>query len=582
MFKTLVTLTLLFSLVSCHNNNTATLGSTTAGPLVSCPYGNEESVIKKITATERDNLANCYDHSLVYLANNKLLSGKITWLKNTQSDEVVEQFINGALAELGSVPSLHLELATVYIKQKQWHDALEQLNRAMVKVNEPKRLLVETHLGQYSQGTDLSLLPYIYKQIPLKKATVKQNQGTGFSLQRISDGNSSKINGEPSITNSPDGQNIWLLWTDSGQSAAVNGTFLNFWTVQSSQSRDGGNSWTPVSMNTLPNRVDRFHFDPMSIYDSANNIIYAGGMVKGFGPNWGETPDDAMFFYRWELDNDANLGPFKTFIPQPDKGWMATNANGDVTLAHHYGIEVSTDRAQSFTPVTAQIFTSAQPRFLADGCLFITDISLIITCENNKPITLGGNFSTAFFSQDDIPGTFRVFAFAQNAIHANGDIYVVYHEYKFFGSSELNIQMTKSSDNGMTWSTPWVISTDINRDQFAPWIEIDNDGGMHIVYFDTRNGVESDTSSYATVDLYYQYSDDLGQSWTETRITPTSLTLPELIWGNYFFSDYLSLSVSDQSVYLAFPWSTQEGQMHMYFAKKSIQITDLVFSNGFE
>ena len=582
MHKFLLILIALLTLTSCNKNLNLNNNSANAGPMTLCPYGQEHSVIKKIDTSNRNELSDCYDYSLHYLLKNNLLSGKITWMQWAHSDEEIEYFIIHALEELGSIQILHKELSNIYIKQEKWNEALEQLNLAKIKINEPERLLVETNLNRYSEGTDLSLLPYIYKNIPLERALVKENKSNSFQLQRISDGNSAVINGEPSITTSTDGQNIWLAWTDSGQSALINGFDLNFWTMQSSQSRDGGNTWSSVSMDTLPGQIDRFHFDPMSVYDEANNIIYAGGMVKGFGPDWGATPDDAMFFYRWELDNDTNFGPFKTFIPIPDKGWMATNANGDVTLAHWQGIDVSTDKAETFNSSTEQYFLAAHPRFLPNGCLFITDYNKVITCDGDTEITLNHTFSSVMQSSDDVPGTYRVFNFAQNAIHPNGDIYVVYHDYKFTNSSDLNIQMVKSSDNGLTWSSPWVISSEINRDQFNPWIEIDNNGGIHVVFFDSRNGTEPDESTEATLDVYYQYSNDFGQTWTETRLTPNSFTLPELIWGDYFFTDYISLSVSDNHVYIAFPWSDQDDQMHLYFAKKSIIIIDEIFSNGFE
>jgi len=581
MNKFFIPLTTLLTLTSCQFNAINHSINTVAGPIAICPYGKERSIIKRMDSEDKYKLSGCYDHSPKYLLKNNLLNGKITWLKSINS-EFVEDFINNALDELGSIAYLHQELANIYIKNQNWSDALIQLNLGKVKLNDPKRMLVETHLGHYSEGTDLDLIPYIYKDIPMEKALVHKNQGSGFNLQRISDGNTDRINGEPSITTSPDGQNIWLLWTDSGQSAPINNTELNFWTIQSTQSRDGGNTWTPVSMNTLPGQIDRFHFDPMSIYDESNNIIYAGGMVKGFGPNWGATDDDAKFFYRWELDNDTNFGPFKTFIPIPDKGWMTTNNNGDVILANMHGIDVSTDKAESFNSISSQYFLSAHPRILANGCLFITDARRIITCDNNNQVNLNHTFSSAQLPNDNIPGTFRAYSFAQNAIHPNGDIYVVYNDYKFFNSPDLNIQMVKSSDNGISWSDPWVISTEIDRDQFNPWIEIDAAGGIHVVFFDTRNGTEPDDSNDATLDVYYQYSNDLGQTWTETRVTPTSFTVPELIWGDYFMSDYINLDVSQDHVYLAFPWSDQANQMHMYFAKKAIEIADEIFTNGFE
>jgi len=141
--------------------------------------------------------------------------------------------------------------------------------------------------------------------------------------------------------------------------------------------------------------------------------------------------------------------------------------------------------------------------------------------------------------------------------------------------------MSRSTDDGQTWDTPWIITPDIPGDRILSWIEIDENGGIHVSYMDTRNVVQNDSSPDAYLDMYYSYSTDKGQSWAETRVTPSSLFVPELIWGVPFIGDYNEMSVGNsESVFLSFPWSTESGEIDMYVAKK--QRIDLIFRDGFE
>ncbi len=99
-----------------------------------------------------------------------------------------------------------------------------------------------------------------------------------------------------------------------------------------------------------------------------------------------------------------------------------------------------------------------------------------------------------------------------------GNLYMAYMNYGENGSTD--IYFIKSSDYGETWSEPVVISgEDIpDNDQFHPWLVVDNIGVIHVIFYDQRNGIEDDL-----VDLYYTYSEDGGETWSEPeRITQVS------------------------------------------------------------
>ena len=581
----IISILLTFIIFIKLNNKIVQPTKITAGPLIACPNENEIKILKKLSKPSLKSLAHCYDYSLRYLSNNNLILRKSKWLSHFDSTNSAKQFLIEALDTLGSQKQLHLELANIYVSERNWLAANEQINLAEVAVNEKIRLLIEGNIGIYSEGTDKNLLPYILRSQEIKHAQIINNQSSNFNLHRVSNGDVNTINGEPSMTTSSNGQNIWLVWTDSGTPTQISGDDFYWWKLKSTQSTDGGETWSTVNIDSLPNTVERFHFDPMTTYDETNNILYAGGSLVGYdGFPGSSNVDDSMFLYKWQLDNDSVSGPFKTFVTTPDKSWITAASDGKLYMAHRYGIDVSTDNGENFSRILNESFFAAHPRVKDGDCLIVTDIEKIVTCDNGELVVHNINFNsiTANMGGDLVPGTFRVFPFVQNAIHNNGEIFVVYTDLKNSSSDELTIYMAKSNDNALTWSDPWVIAPDITGDQFIPWVEIDDQGGIHVIYYDTRNGNEPDTSPNATLDVYYSYSDDLGQTWQETRVTPTSFTTPELIWGDYFLTDYLSMSVANNQVYLAFPWSTEPNQMHMYFAKKSINTTDLIFESSFE
>ena len=59
---------------------------------------------------------------------------------------------------------------------------------------------------------------------------------------------------------------------------------------------------------------------------------------------------------------------------------------------------------------------------------------------------------------------------------------------------------------------------EIETDQFMPAIDVDEDGGIHIIYYDDRNYEQDDDEQNPRYDVFYAFSDDQGDSWIEREL----------------------------------------------------------------
>jgi hypothetical protein len=100
----------------------------------------------------------------------------------------------------------------------------------------------------------------------------------------------------------------------------------------------------------------------------------------------------------------------------------------------------------------------------------------------------------------------------------NGWIYVAVTDKNIApAGSDPDIVLHRSTDGGSTWSSGVRVNQDpINngRNQFFPMIRVDENGGVNIIYYDSRTVQDS-------VDLYLSRSDDGGSTWNDYRVSET-------------------------------------------------------------
>ncbi|MCZ6692930.1 MAG: sialidase family protein [Bacteroidetes bacterium] len=114
-----------------------------------------------------------------------------------------------------------------------------------------------------------------------------------------------------------------------------------------------------------------------------------------------------------------------------------------------------------------------------------------------------------------------------------GTIYVNWSDQRN-GINNTDIWISKSTDGGKIWSSPFKINDDRSgRHQFFNWISIDQvTGYLYVIYYDRRNYKDTRT------DVYLAYSMDGGETFTNEKISESPFE-PSV---QAFFGDYNNIS----------------------------------------
>ncbi|MCI0472983.1 MAG: T9SS type A sorting domain-containing protein, partial [Ignavibacteria bacterium] len=131
----------------------------------------------------------------------------------------------------------------------------------------------------------------------------------------------------------------------------------------------------------------------------------------------------------------------------------------------------------------------------------------------------------------------------------NGWIYSVTCEKDMSpAGTDPDVILHKSTDGGITWSAGIRVNRDAlnnGKIQYFPAIDVDENGGINIIYYDTRN-----TPSNDSVQVYLSRSQDGGNNWKDFIISGNKFyPQPVLLGGAGNQGDNISIASANNKLY---------------------------------
>ncbi len=332
------------------------------------------------------------------------------------------------------------------------------------------------------------------------------------------------------------------------------------------RSFDGGQTWEDLLVRAPKGFQSDFEGDPMTAYDVRTGTLWVGGLT-----------DPGCFVSRLDPGQKEFEPPVVTAANDNiDKCWMAAGprmGEPDSTrlyIAMSDGIQWSDDMGDTWSiPLSFGWGIGFLPRVGPNGEVYVAywDFLDAYKMKLKRSLNGGASFTThtiavrmdawSLFDGSRFPGDFRVPTFVYlDVSRTTGKLYAVYFDTTDVQENGRNVDLyfTTSVDQGTTWTTPVVINGDNDPpgDQFLPWLELDEEDRIHVVFLDSRHTVQNDNDFNGMIDAYYTYSDDDGATWNEFRLTPNSWNSNDdgdlFIWEQ-FIGDYTGLAVAGNRVY---------------------------------
>jgi len=342
---------------------------------------------------------------------------------------------------------------------------------------------------------------------------------------------------------------------------------------------DGGVTWEDGIFPPPPGSSYGYGGDPMACYDNRTGTLWFGGM------SW--TSNGGVFAAR--LDAGETVFEETVMIYNSsgiDKGWMAAGRGPDtpestiVYCTYNYGCQRSTDMGDSWnSPVSLGSGIGFLPRVGPNGELYVAYWDFYDGVKLRRSFNGGLSFEPAITiatrmdywetqGGDRFPGRFRTPALSYLAVDPNsGTLYCLYSDTTGWsgGNRNVDIYLTRSTDQGSNWSTPQVVNSDADPagDQFWSWLEVDQQGRLHTCWLDSRHTVQDDDALHGMFDAYYAISEDGGDTWTEYRLTEEPFDSYNAGGSSQFLGDYMGLGVGGNRVYPCYV-STQEGSPDIF------------------
>jgi len=144
----------------------------------------------------------------------------------------------------------------------------------------------------------------------------------------------------------------------------------------------------------------------------------------------------------------------------------------------------------------------------------------------------------------------------------DGNIYLLCSVDRTTSTDPCDVMFTKSMDGGLTWESPVKVNDDSGNTnwQWFGTMSVAPDGRIDAIWLDTRDNPGTVNSS-----LYYSYSLDQGESWSENERLSDSFD-PHVGWPQQTkMGDYFDMFSDDKGAHLAWA-ATFNGEQDVYYS----------------
>jgi hypothetical protein len=346
---------------------------------------------------------------------------------------------------------------------------------------------------------------------------------------------------------------------------------------------DGGQTWT------FPGVIQPgvFRSDPVLDYDTAGNFYYNSLSVDFGGTYFCEVYKSTDGGATWDNGTDAAGG---------DKQWMTidrTTGEGSENIYSFWSSSFSscapanftrsTDEGGSFESCTA---VEGDPFW---GTMAVGNAGeLYIVGGTNQP----GYIVVAKSLNAQVPGSFisweiPVSVFMDGSVgygisanpggllgqvnidvdRSNGpgkdNVYVLASMWPLTNFDQGDVLFAKSTDGGLTWDSPVRVNDDPSEfnTQWLGTMSVAPNGRIDAVWLDTRDDLSgSDLSA-----LYYSYSNDEGNTWSENEKLSDSFDPHQGYPNQDKMGDYFHMVSENSGAHLAWA-NTLNGEQDVYYS----------------
>ncbi len=340
---------------------------------------------------------------------------------------------------------------------------------------------------------------------------------------------------------------------------------LGFRRVGVGVSTNGGATWTDALFPDTPydrqsdpcmvgDRLGNFYANHLNYdnFDQYNNSLIVVMKSTNNGATWSDpvpthpananTFEDKQFTAvdRTNGAHDGNYYVSWTRFPNPTRIIFIRSTDGAATFGD--SVKVSkpnfeplcnddVDAGQFSIPIVdsdGDVHVFWQGYNISPGCFFEYCIRHVMSSDG------GVSFSPDTFAFENNYGYYNVDGGVNTYGMPNGDcdisggpydntIYISQSQWAEGFSDRTNVIVRKSSDKGQTWSAPVVVNDDNPSaliDQFHPWLYVNEDGVVLLIFYDQRD----DPVGHTLFNAYFSASFDGGETYIKNmRISNVSI-----------------------------------------------------------